>query len=391
MEINYKITEIGKAEFEKYKWLNSNFDLRDIGERDDREIVRLLENPHYPHIKSILERIDNYGALSDEIGEQLLSCNDILGFDRLLAELNIFIYLYKKIGKKIKPIRRKEGKQTADFSITYDDIECIAEIYTPMDYFGYQSFSTLLTSCIKNTSVSIGFDLTINSNTENLFFTREFPSFRDVYNWISGFQNDFSEWIMGAEDGEKHEFKSPIESLSLIIQLNSIETDPDARSISWSEGTRSTDTICFFRIKDPDQFSKTQWGIKIKDKMSKSQAGQPKDKKLRILFVNMSRSDTTDLSFICDDNYYNNFSKHIEYLAKDIVPNPPYDLIFLCQLGFECGFSKPVKLSGHSDDLINDFISKNYLNIPVKKIPTATKEETKEFFKQLRNAIDEGN
>ncbi len=389
MEIKYKITEISITEIDKYPWIKSNFEFGEIGTWDNREVVRLLENSHYDHIANILRRLDKYGELSDEIGEQLLYCNDIIVFDRFLAELNLFIHLYERIPTKIKAIRRIKNQKTADFSIMHEKMECICEVYTPMDYFGYQTFSILLTSCIKNLNFDKGFNITIDSDTEHFFYTNDFPPYKEIYKWLSNFQTEFVRWIIDAKEGDKHKFISPAKSVNLIVKINSIEPNPDARRISWFEGTRSTDSIWFFRIKDPVQFSKTQWGNKIKDKLIKQQAGLQSDKVFRILFLNLSKSETSDLSFINDINYLDKISKNIQYLASDIEPYPPYDIVLLCELGFECGFSEPIKLSNHDDKLINDLLSKSSLDIPIRKIQKSSEEETQFFFEQIKKAIVE--
>lgn len=84
MMITYRVTETGKKSITDFPWINSNFNIGEIGTRNDLEITRLLENTHYPHIVKTLRLIDKYGSNSEEIGESLLVCNDSFVFRRFL-------------------------------------------------------------------------------------------------------------------------------------------------------------------------------------------------------------------------------------------------------------------------------------------------------------------
>ena len=106
MITTHRVSEISKKSIEDYPWLNDNFELGEIGHQDEREISRLLENVHIPNIVQTLKVINEYGPISEEIGESLLTCNDCFVFERLLAELFLFAHLYARIGPSVIPIRR---------------------------------------------------------------------------------------------------------------------------------------------------------------------------------------------------------------------------------------------------------------------------------------------
>jgi len=384
MQINYKITEISKTVIEQFPWIKSRLSLGEIGTRDSRELIRLLENIHYPHIKKTLKQIDKYGKDSGEIGESILACNDPFVLSRLLAELNLFVHLYDNLGSKVTPVRRVPNQKTPDLSIIIDDYEILIEIFSPMDFYGYQIFTQLLTSCIKNLDIDFGFDISVSLKSYNFVYTCDFPQFRDIYNWLDQFKINFRDWLEKAKPEDIYYIDSPASSAKLKIQLKSIYENPEIRSVYLSEATRSTDTTLFFRIGNPGQFAMTQWGIKIKDKLQKQQAGPPRPKAIRILSINFSLSDTSDLSFLNNPGYFSNFENDIKYLAEDISPYPPYDVVIACELGFECGFSKPVNLSSYNDEFINMILSKIYLNKPIRKIKVATEEQVNEFLASIK-------
>ncbi|MFA4839671.1 MAG: hypothetical protein WC703_09370 [Candidatus Neomarinimicrobiota bacterium] len=352
MEINYKITDISKRAIGNFPWIKSNFTLGELGSCDNREITRLLENSHYPHINRTLEQIDKYGSLSNEIGESLLVCNDSFVLSRSLAELSLFAYLYDNLKSKVTPIRRVQNQKSPDISVKLDDSEYLIEVFSPTDYYGYQVFSRLLISCLKNLDIGIGFKISIDSKAQNFGYTSDFPKYKDVYEWIEQFRVGFIKWIMTAKEGDICNVDSPTDSLKLEVKVESIDQNPKIRSISWNQATRSTDTICFFRINEPVKFANSQMGPKIKDKLQKQQAGEPRDRVLRILAINFGLADTSDLSFLNNSKYHANFDEHIKYLSSDIKPYPPYDVVLACELSYKCGFAKPVNLTSLSDKML---------------------------------------
>lgn len=326
MKIPYKITGKSKKNIEKFPWIKSYFPLGEAGSSDDREITRLLENAHYPHVIKTLKQIDKYGRQSQEIGKTILDCKDRMGLSQLLAELSLFSHLYENLGSKVTPIKRIQKKNSPDISIRVNDHESLIEIYSPTDYHGYQMFLRLFLSCIKNMAIDIGFNISIESAAENRWYTYDFPQFRNVHTWLDQFSENFLKWLKTAKAGDSYDTDSPAGSVKLKIQLNSIEKNPENRSIFWPEATKSTDTRLFFEIDEPADFAESQWGIKIKDKLQKGQAGEPCDKAIRILAINFGLADTSDLSFLNESKYHANLDRYIKFLVSDIKPYPPYEI-----------------------------------------------------------------
>ena len=176
MRVNYTVTKSSLKNIEKYPWLKDNFQIGKLGDKDNREIIRLLENTHYPNIVQCLQLINDYGESSDEIGKNILTCNDHLSFSRYLSELFIFSYFVEK-GNEVKSINRIEGQKTPDISIKTNGLEVLFEIYTPMDFYGYQAFNKLISQTLKNLDIDIGFDITTKLESRNFYYAFDFHNF----------------------------------------------------------------------------------------------------------------------------------------------------------------------------------------------------------------------
>jgi hypothetical protein len=383
MTISYRATETSKKSITDFPWINSNSYLGEIGTRNDREITRLLENTHYPHIVKTLQLIDKYGPNSQEIGESLLVCNDSFVLKRLLAELQLFAHLFDNNGDRVKPIRRIEKTKTPDFLVKLDDLDFLIELYSPIDYYGFQLFINDISSIIKNVDVDFGFKIEIDLSPNNFSFAYDFPEFRQILSWIKDFKKEFNKLLKNTKAGSEFSFKTPAESVILKIRVAEKISNQDVRSISFSQGTRSTDTIQYFRITDPLEFERTQWGYKIKDKLSQQQAGPPKEKTIRILAINLTLADTSDLGFINEPNIQENYTNHLIHIANRFEQESPYDIVVFCEISFRCGFSKPVILAGYKMAKIQEYFRRIGLQSPIEPIPVATKEETQRLMKEM--------
>ncbi|TSA27101.1 hypothetical protein D4R71_02665 [bacterium] len=390
MRVNYNVTKSSLKNIEKYDWLKANFKIGKIGDTDDRDIVRLLENTNYPNIAQCLHIIDKYGERSDEIGENILNCNDPISFGRYLSELFLFVFLVEKLNDNVKSIRRIKGKRTPDISIKANDWEFLIEIYTPMDFYGYQTFSKLIKQTLKNLDIDIGFDIITKLESDNFSFAFDLPNLdKEIYNWLENYKIEIIQFLQYANEGDYYDVELFSKAIIFTTTLNKVYKDKKVRSIVSNESTRSNDTKLFFEIQDPEEFSKTQWGLKIKSKLQRKQAGNKRDGVIRILVINFSFSDTSDISFFNYKKYYDNLVNDIKFLVSDSNPYPPYDLVVPCELGFECGFVKPINLSDYENSKIEELFSIVHLDKPIVKLPQASKNEVDNIFEYM--SIDKNN
>lgn len=380
MHDTYKVTRDGAEAIKAYPWIHSHFKLGKVGSRDSREVVRLLENTHYDHISRTLRRIDRWGKWSGRIGEEILRCNDPFNLSRLLAELHLFVHLYSRLKSGVAVVDRP------DISVAMNNYTCLIEVYSPMDFYGYQVFSRLLMSCIKHLPINKGFDVHILSRASSSTYVYDFPEFREVHRWMTRFQKHFLSWIRNAKVGQVYRTKCPASSLELIITLKHFANDPRQRSVAWNQAGMSLDTKLFFEIPDSSVFAGTQWGTKIREKLEKQQAGPPSHEHFRVLAINFSLAETADVSFLTHPRHFSNLEKHIKFLASKIHPYPPYDVVLPCVLGLRCGFAKPVNLSSLDDACVAERLRAMGLDKCIKKARRATDKELEEFTEALKTA-----
>ncbi|HBH11633.1 MAG TPA: hypothetical protein DDX29_00700 [Clostridiales bacterium] len=386
MNIEYSVTKISLEELNKYDWIKENLQIPSIDSREDREIIRLLENPHYWHIKETLELINKFGQASGRIGKDLIQINDTMNFSRALAELFMFIHLYKRVGERVESINPIQDRKIPDLSIEFDELTVLVEIVTPGDYYGFQYFERCLMQLIKYIDIDKGFDIQIKANTDDLYFPITFPEFRVVKCWLEDFQNELLEWLPIASVGDSITKTGPDGTLKLDIILKSMYEDIEIRSVSNGSSTRSTDTKLYFDIEDIKDLATSPWGFKIKEKLEMQQAGKFSDGIVRILAVNFSAADTAFPSFLNQEKYYKRVDELVRYLSRKIQPYPPYDVVIPCVLGVKCGFVVPIVLSAYSNTFVDYLIKSLGLDCPIYEPEVATKEQVKEFMEQIIKA-----
>lgn len=387
MKINYPITDDLKRILRKYAWLTKNFQVGEVGTWDDREVVRLLLNPHYSGILSILELIEEYGPVCGAIIDRILQCNDYMSFPRYLSELYLFAYLLKIANKENISVPSDDHTSNPDISLKLDDLDVLIEIYSPTDFYGYQDYERALIRAIKYLDVPFGFVIQIDEKSADLFYTYKFPDFRTIDKWLDTIINSVQEWLLSADEGDSKNIVEPNSKLSIDFNLKEKNADPAYRIVSRGGATKSTDTRIYFE-RMWDGIDDSQWGIKILDKLKKQQAGSAQEDKLRILMINFSMAETSDLSFLNQEKYFANIKGLICRLSKQVEPFPPYDVVIPCILGLECGFANPINLTSQSDDEIQAIVAKCGMNRPIPEVPIAAEEETKALINEILDLDD---
>lgn len=382
MIVAYRVTEESKKSIKKYDWINSNFELGEIGDKSNKEIIRLLENTHYGGIRNTLDQINTYGKVSGDIGENILRCNDILNFPRYLAELNLFAHIFDRVGDAVTPLKPEPGKRNPDYTVDLD-IELLIELFTPMDYYGYQALHRFLHRVTKYLNSPFGYFMEVKIETNNPVFALNIPEFKEVKKWCDGFGQELIVWLKSAENGFSFTTDFLVDSIKIHTILKQKLDDADVREVLILERGRSTDSIQYFRMKSPEDFADSQWGKKIKGKMELQQAGDASDYRVRIFIINLSSADTTDLSFLMDPKYHVRCKNNIKYISSKISSNPPYDIVIFSELGFDCGFSAPIILSEHSESAITKILNGAGLSEPIKPIKMASEEECAAFWESI--------
>lgn len=355
MNIKYRISQTTINSFNEFNWINNQITIGRIGSFDDREIIRLIDNTHFDHIKKLLEFINKYGETSCEIGKKIITCNDSYNLSRYLAELYLFVYLYELHGDSVQPVDLS-NERLPDLTIKLNDLEYKIEVYTPGDFYSYEVFKRYLITLLKYLPIDIGFDITIRVTSDNLYHPNYFPLFRAVEVWLTSFQDEIIKWIKNAKKYDTFTANGPLSGVQINIEVRELYDSWEIREIIVHGATNSVSTRLFFERVDDNIIPTHAWGIKIKDKFIKQQAGPPNSGSIRILIVNFILTDISCKLFDTQ-KYFQNFEKIIRYHAQEINPYPPFDIVIPSDLDYTCRFSKPIIFENSKQYILNEHLS----------------------------------
>lgn len=365
----------------KYSWIMKQ--LGEVCPGDARPIVELVRNDDLSHIEQTLSLMEEYGPLSGEIGRRLVLCRNWMEFSARQAELFLFVHLRMKVGESAVPLTPAAARKAPDFSIKVNDRALLIEVFTPVDFFGFQLYDRSLTGIIEKVPVTKGYKITASESAENPFYPLEFPNEVVVNRWLEDFDNRMEQWLASANEGDSLKVSGPGSAMTISFQLDRVYDDRNRREVIKSCAGRSTDTRQYFELDNPETAAKTEWGKKIRNKLKDRQAGNAANNTLRILAVNFSGAETRDSTFLKVAKYHGNLERMVRHIAQGIQPFPTYDVVLPCDLGHTCGFAEPIILSQHTKEEIKELFSKTGFDEPIPDVPVASKEETEAFWKAI--------
>jgi len=378
MKHNYLQTELGHRFLTQIPWLSAQLPKYKPGDVSELEITRLIENHHYSNIKDLLQLIAYIGDSMGEISTRLLKSKDTIEFSRAIAELLMFNHLRSFNGERVTVIPCSTGR-TADFAIDHQNGEFtqkfVIELYSPIDNFGHHTFERNVLIIVKNLTVPFGFEVRVETRSDNFYYPYDFPEFKDVESWLDQWRQNVASWISSASVGDIFNQSTPWSDLSVSISLDRLHTERNIRIISQGSSTRSTDTILYFRMDEVSAFLSSQWGIKLLDKLDKRQAGNPEEGVARILLVDFSLSDTCDYQLLAEQPTATRIEGYFKAMCKQLADPLPYDIVVPCAVGGRCGFGKAVFLDSLIADNVKAQLDKAGLTRPFQVVPEATQEE----------------
>lgn len=350
---SYPITEEVLAASRRFPTISGSLDL--LGQRRSRlEIVRLLGNTHYRHLDQCLALIERVVALVGAIGRRLVQQTDPFQFNQTLAEVFLFAYLHDRLPGGIRPVEGGPSDRVPDMEVAWGGGRVGIEVYSPIDFMGYQLFEKYLVRALKYVEVDRGFDLDValevlgadDSDDLTAAFAYPYlvPEERVVRAWLNRFERDAARWLTAAEHGATLVVDAPGDRLRVTVEARRLFADADVRQVTFSPPTRSTDTRLFFECGTIEDTARSQWGRKLGDKMRKRQCGEPADDLVRVLVVDFSQADTGWPDFICWPGIAHRLDEVVRILAGRGAP--PYDLVLPAQLGLDCCFGVPIWLRG---------------------------------------------
>jgi len=363
LSISYPVNENTKRVIAQYPAICNAFRLPSSGS-SEFEIVRLLSNTHYEHIQRFLKFIDNYLDVSGAIGRKLIKAKHPFEMDQAAAELEAFVHLYEHFGTAVKATESGGDPVASDIEVQFDSWRLKLEIYTPVDFMGFQLFKRYVPMVLKYLDVSCGYHLKIKTQPLQRtcgydpsipYHPNTFPEENETHEWLTEFAEQARQWLSNISPAKELRMPAPGSNVDIIVEILELYSEPDKRQIDSIWATRSTDTKLFFEVGSPQDTAKSLWGRKIKNKLKKKQCGESIELVVRMLLINFAMADTASPHFISGERFEAKFQKVIQILDNN---NQFYDVILPAQLGDRCCFGRPVWINTHSEKKTGSFISR---------------------------------
>lgn len=387
----YPLSDVVKVALIEFPIIASRIAVPEKG-FSDLEIIRLLDNQHYPRIKALTSFIESSLIDAGDIGKRVLDCKDPFQFSQAISELYLFNWLHINVGPNVKPANTTRGQSNWDISTNIDDHEIRFEIYTPIELAGHQLFERILSSLLKYLKLPIGYELDVKIgiqksdleyDQQDLFYVYDTGNQELVNKWLFLFEKQIKSWIkcesILKRKNRQKTIIGPGPRLKVTTKITKWHKVSNKqrpyRCIYIYHPTKSSDTKLWFENDNPDVLSKNLWGKKIQGKMCKQQAGQSDNNYTRALVLNFMLADTGWPEFICEDWFTTNFGNLITHLAGE---SQPYDLVVPAQLGFDCCFGVPAWISNYHKENHN-YIGKLGLSKKCEPPQKATQKEIDEI------------
>lgn len=346
--ISYPITQAVRDAQDRFPRIALGIALPKQG-RSPLEIVRLLGNTHFEHVRRLLEFLEQVLPASGPLGARLLQQTDPFQFSQCLAEMFLFSHLRQRLGEKVSPVAESSGVAKPDLEIVWQGFSVKIEVYSPVDLMGWQLIEKNLTTLFKYLHVDRGFSLRVyldplDESAKGVWYPYSIPKESDAAGWLQDISAKANGWLSTdrLSPGDQLVLQGPGRQTSIRVELEAISHDPSDRRLYFLEATHSTDTRLFFECGTPEDTAKSQWGRKIEDKLMRRQAGPPGPAVIRILVVDFSHADTGWPEFICWPNIARRLSETVHLLVADIPGPLPYDAVLPAHLSQDCFFGSPI-------------------------------------------------
>ena len=382
--ISYPISENILKALSRYQNIASKLKISS-DENSELEIVRLLDNLHYTHIKRLVQLIDDNFSVAGEIGVRIVRSKDPFDFNQAISELFLFQHLFNRVEDKVVPTTKVGSQKVWDLTTNMEGIESRIEIYTPVELVGYQLFKTILQTMLKYMDLPFGYDLivqikTISSedgyNSKDLFYTYTIGNLDEVNDWLSNYYESVKNWMNRIQESKLIDSEltilGPGNRITITAKISKLYDDPQARDIIIKLPTQSSDTTLFFNVGNVENWAQYEWGKKIKKKLFDEQCGEKSSSHFRILLINFMLADTGWPHFISEEWFTTNFNGLIHYLVNQEIP---YDVVIPAQLGIKSCFGEPVSIGEETMDLSQRIIPLLGLDIPCKPTEADTQQE----------------
>ena len=310
------------------------------------EIVRLLGNTHNSWIEKLLKFIEKHLPHSGSIGTDLLNQTDPILFSQHLRELYLLAFFRNQEHCTASATKSSNGRRP-DIDLKSDSCQARIEVYCPMDYFGFQFVTRHSEQLFRYSACQNGFhvDVRFIAAKKDLFhaqtITRED---RILRSWLKRLRCEVDHWLTNATVGSEKVFAGIEGKFELYASLEEKFDNPENRSVSFHEPTRSNDTLHFFVLPTNEDTARSQIGQKIRVKLEKAQCGEPSPDYLRILVIDFSLCDTDPIDLLNRPYVIVRLDETVKLLASQVGTSLPYDVVIPANLDLGCCFGEPVIL-----------------------------------------------
>jgi hypothetical protein len=319
--------------------------------RSELEIVRLLDNTHYPHLDRLLAFIDRELPGSGEIGSRLVKQRDPFQLREALAEFFLFAHFRRRLGSDVRPATFPKGAVGPEIEITWPELTVKIEVYSPLDLAGYSLVTEHLPAVFKYLDVNRGFTvelalLPLDNSVESVWYPHSFSDRDLVLDWLDTVGRR-AHALLGrpsVSPGEHVHLLGPGSTTRLRIRVREIHGDRGNREVVFTSGTRSTDARLLFEVGTAADTARSGWGRKLKAKMRHRQAGLVTPGLLRVLVVNFAQTDTGWPDFFKWPDIADRLHETVLLLAGELTSGLPYELVLPALLDIDSDFGVPIWL-----------------------------------------------
>ena len=334
--------------------------------RSELEIVRVLGNTHYEHLEQLLILLNKHLPSSGIIGKRVVQQTDPIQFDQALREFFLLVHLQNVPEAQAKAVPARSRSRRYDIDLTASGLDACMELYSPIDFFGFQLVKRLISSIFKYLDTDRGFEIELQLKTSKAmdgFYAYEVGYEKSVRRWLTCLQSEAAKWLQNAEVGHQRQFAGPTEGIWFLATLQEVCDNSENRSVCFSY-SQSTDSKLFFTIGRPEDTAESEWGRKLLDKLEKRQCGEPDLDYLRVLVVDFSLADTGFPDFICQPKIAKRLSQTVELLINKIGPPLSYDAVLPARLSEKSCFGKVIALDCRRTEKIEQLVQATLLDRP---------------------------
>lgn len=369
---DYPITDGVREAMRHYSAVSCIVSMPAIG-RSKLEIIRLLDNMHYAHIKELLDFLNTHIPSSGNIGKRLVQQTDPFAFSQSLAELFLLAHLQSQdTVRATASLADSPADKNYDLDLTTGESSARVEVYCPIDFYGSQFIERNVSTLFKYLNIDVGFDIDLrleSAVTSGLYAYEVDNSEKVIQDWLTSVKRKAAQWLADARAGEQRQFKGPSEHIRLEASLREVHESSQVRYVSFSSPSKSTDTRLFFEVGQPKDTANSQWGRKLIHKLKNRQCGNPEPNSLRVLVLDFSLADTGFPDFICSPRFTDRLSKTLDLLLARAGHPLPYDAVLPARLGKECCFGKIVALDPKRAREIAEVARAALLDLPCSPAP----------------------